>query len=446
MGDNAGRLAVIEKQTPAGARAEELSFGQMLKRAEVLARSELVPKALQGKPEAIVLVGAKGAELGVPFIASLTDIHVIEGSASPSAQLRLALLRRAGHEARFVESDEEKAVIRGRRREYRDDPNAWVTVTWTIEQARRAGLLDVTYERWVPTESGKRRPMRWVEGSTPEPPEWITKPDVEIKRRENWWRYPAEMLRARAASALCRMEFSDVLSGLGVDPFTPEEHGMDVGQDVDEPVLRDDPDDDDIADAEIVEQGEDPGLRPEQAPGGADQRAHTGAASEPAHPGGGVSPSDPPAPSGHDEQPEVYDNRRRRANAVMGEVGVKADDERHQLVHTATGGATQSTARLTAWQVEAIVALCDRLKAATTDEPAGVGDNGAQVVGAAAPPPPGPGDWPALAKAHGVTVAGLLRKGREFAEARGVPLPASIEEVTDEQVVADIVDWLGEPL
>jgi hypothetical protein len=363
VGDNAGRLAVIEKQTPAGARAEELSFGQMLKRAEVLARSELVPKSLQGKPEAIVLVGAKGAELGVPFIASLTEIHVIEGSASPSAQLRLALLRRAGHEARFVESDEEKAVIRGRRRENRDDPDAWVTVTWTIDQARRAGLLDVTYERWVAGESGRRRPMRWVEGSTPEPPEWITKPDVEVKRRENWWRYPAEMLRARAASALCRMEFSDVLTGLGLDPFTVEEHGRDLGQDVDEPILLEE---DEIVDGEIVEQGEDIVLNTSE-----------GAQSE-----GPPGHNSPAAPSG---QPAPAD----RDNAVE-------------------------------------------------PEPVVVGS-------AAAPGRPAPGDWPALAKHHGVTIAGLLRKAREFAGARALPLPASIEEVTDEQVVADIHDWLGEP-
>jgi hypothetical protein len=62
------------------------------------------------------------------------------------------------------------------------------------------------------------------------------------------------------------------------------------------------------------------------------------------------------------------------------------------------------------------------------------------VVGSAA----APGDWPALAKHHGVTIAGLLRKAREFAGARALPLPASIEEVTDEQVVADVMDWLGE--
>lgn len=381
MGDNAGRLAVIEKQTPAGARAEELSFGQMLKRAEVLARTELVPKALQGKPEAIVLVGAKGAELGVPFIASLTDIHVIEGSASPSAQLRLALLRRAGHEARFVESDEEKAVIRGRRREYRDDPNAWVTVTWTIEQARKAGLLDVTYERWVPTESGKRRPMRWVEGSTPEPPEWITKPDVEVKRRENWWRYPAEMLRARAASALCRMEFSDVLSGLGVDPFTPEEHGVDVGQDVDEPVVVEDPDDD-ITDAEIVEQGEDiviPGHATVAPPG--------------------------PAPD-----PEKW-----AAFVRWTEAGEPRDENGYPV-------------------------------AIPTIEPGEVGDNGgAQVVGApAAPPPPRavPGEWRARAAEQGISDNRLLVMARDVALALDVAPPTSLKAVTDE-VAAGVLERLG---
>ena len=72
-------------------------------------------------------------------------------------------------------------------------------------------------------------------------------------------------------------------------------------------------------------------------------------------------------------------------------------------------------------------------------------DNGGGEDRVVGPPPPVPGavDWRALAKDHGVTVGGLLRKAREFAMARSLPQPAAIEEVTDEQVVADIMDWLG---
>jgi hypothetical protein len=372
------QVAVLASHTPAGARPEELSFGQMLKRAEVLAKTQLVPKPLQGAPEAIVLVGALGAELGIPFITSLSEIHVIEGRPSPSAQMRLALVRRAGHEVEFTESSEEQAAIRGRRRERRDDPDGWVTVTWTMEQARRAGLTDRWVERWTKSSEGRNVKQVVVVGDRdgiftaeerarrglPEAiPEWAQKALAagEVKQKDNWVKYPADMLRARAASALCRMAFSDVLTGLGVHQHTTEELGVDIAQDVDEPLP--DSQDEDIVDGEIVEQGEDIVLKTSEGAVSGDSRAPSSA------PSGQTAPAD-------------------RDNAVEPETVV--------------------------------------------------------VGSAAVPGPTTPGDWPALAKHHGVTIAGLLRKAREFAGARALPLPASIEEVTDEQVVADVMDWLGE--
>jgi hypothetical protein len=238
--------SAVEPHVPAGAAPAALDFGEMLRRAKVLANTELVPKPLQGKPEAIVLVGALGAELGVPFVASLSDIHVIEGRPSPSAQLRLALIRRAGHDARFVETSSTKAIIEGRRA----DSDRWTRVEWTIDDARRAGLLDRWVEQWKSSSGGKRYAEKVTVGDdsgifTDEErarralgplPEWATK--AVVKAKDNWVKYPAEMLRARAASALCRMEFSDVLAGLGMVDHTPEELGVDLGQDVDEPPVE----------------------------------------------------------------------------------------------------------------------------------------------------------------------------------------------------------------
>ncbi len=385
--------------------AERKRLNRMLLSVDVMARGSLLKKDLRDDGNART-VAITLDQLGVPpTINNMNACFVINGAVGMMTWLWCAVASaHGGHEVWLDEASNAEQGIAHLRR---GDTGTVRTVTFTIEDARRAGLT---------TGANKH----------------------------NYEKYTTDMLGWRALSRVVKRYAPEVMAGLAAAGAIPEP--LVAGGQREKFLVVEDPDDDDVVDGEIVEQGEDPGLRPEQAPEGADQRAHTGAASVPAHPGGGVSPSDPPAPSGHDEQAEVYDNRRRRANAVMGEVGVKADDDRHQLVHTATGGATQSTARLTAWQVEAIVAFCDRLNA-QADESVGVGDNGdAQVVGAsAAPPPHGVGDWPALAKAHGVTVAGLLRKGREFAEARGVPLPASIEEVTDEQVVADIVDWLGEP-
>lgn len=58
------------------------------------------------------------------------------------------------------------------------------------------------------------------------------------------------------------------------------------------------------------------------------------------------------------EADDTYDRRRKHVNAKMGEVGVKGDDARHELVRHATDGRTDSTKRLSQADVDAIVAYC----------------------------------------------------------------------------------------
>lgn len=53
-------------------------------------------------------------------------------------------------------------------------------------------------------------------------------------------------------------------------------------------------------------------------------------------------------------------------------------------------------------------------------------------------------DWRDACKRHGVTQADLLRKAQEFSLGRALPVPETLAEITDEQVVADLADWLGE--
>lgn len=251
-------MTAIEKASPA---ASSPGGWELMKRqAAVLAKTELVPKALQGKPESIMLIGLWGLEHGVPFVTAVQDVHVIENRPSPSAQLRLALIRRAGHEVQFLETTPDKAVIRGRRREYRSDPGGWVTVEYTIDMARQAGLLDEWVEQWE-----DRHKQTWTIGDDQgrrdltSAPEWVHKAIDAGKTRskDNWRKYPADMLRARAASVLARMEFSDVMAGLGVTDHTPEELGLDVGQDLDEPVEEhpsdEDGDAEEVDDAVVVE-------------------------------------------------------------------------------------------------------------------------------------------------------------------------------------------------
>lgn len=467
MGDQAGRLDVLSRQTPrvpAGAAAADLSFDAVMHRAKVLANSGMVPKTYADKPEAIVFATIYGAELGWSMVTSLRFIDPIEGRAEVNAQGRLALIREAGHEAEVVdsESDDKRATVRGRRHESKD----WHVVTWTIEEADRAGLTAEWVKRWVDGSNGRKGYFERVylrregPGYVPakfgqtELPDWALKAIAQgkVEHKDNWWNYPSDQLVARAASRLCRRHFSDVMIGHGVSLYTAEEQGHQVTSDLDETAAEgiivsdgmsgmQDGQDDEITDAEIVEQGEDPGLTPPPR----------STVTVPVDP-----PLNPPELAG--EQPEVYANRRRRANAVMGEVGVKTDDARHQLVHTSTGGATQSTGRLTAWQVEAIVAFCDRLKESKGgeqdgetrhaspkqppfDHPATADrDNAGEGPVVGSPAAPGP-DWREIARARRLPPGALLRQARDFADTRGLRLPASIDDVPGE-LDQDLAAWL----
>jgi hypothetical protein len=98
----------------------------------------------------------------------------------------LALIRRQGHEVWFDESTGDRATICGQRRRWDGSLGPIERVTWTIEMARAAALLN----------------------------------------KDNWKHYPDAMLRARATTALARMTFSDVLMGA---VYAPEELGARVG-------------------------------------------------------------------------------------------------------------------------------------------------------------------------------------------------------------------------
>jgi hypothetical protein len=262
------------RRLPAGAPSRELDFDEMMRRAEVLAKSGLVVDALKNNPAACALVGMYGAEHGVPLTTSLTQIDVIENRPDPSAQLRVAIIRRAGHQVRWGETTEERAVIRGRRKENRNDPDAWVEVVWTIEMARKAGLVNRWVEKWfqVKGSDNKTRNKKFVEvvgddrgifdeatrrqlGLKVVLPEWATEllENGEVKFKDNWAKYTADMLRARASKALSRMEFSDVMAALDVPD---DEEERDQAGDVDpefvvEPA-GDDPEDDEIYDVEVL--------------------------------------------------------------------------------------------------------------------------------------------------------------------------------------------------
>lgn len=160
--------------------SETAAFDLIQRQAEVLARSSILPQAYRGKPSDIIAAAMAGRSFGWNPMESLTNYHVIQGTASMTPIAMLGLVRRTGHSVQFEETAT-SVTAHGKRADNNDEMSA----TFTLEDAARAGL------------SGKT----------------------------NWKQFPTDMLRWRAVSKLCRGLFSDVISSSG---YVPEELGAEV--------------------------------------------------------------------------------------------------------------------------------------------------------------------------------------------------------------------------
>lgn len=193
-----GNDAATPAALPAVIAMPSTNEWELLERqVDQLSRSSLLPFALRGKPADIMLVVLTGRELQIPPMMAMGKVHVIDGKASLSSELMMALVLRAGHDIKVVEQTAEVATVACRRRGDRGEP-AHFSFSW--EDAMRAGLPD----------SKRKRPKG---GGSPIPNSGV------------WYEYPKAMLTARAISMACRATFPDVLMGAS---YVPEELGADV--------------------------------------------------------------------------------------------------------------------------------------------------------------------------------------------------------------------------
>lgn len=133
-----------------------------------IASTDFIPRGLRGNLPAILACVATGRALGLPDMAALRSIHIIDGKATFSAELMVSLVRKHGHSITGSVTNG-KAAVTGKRGDNGDE----MTSEWTLEMATRAGLVN----------------------------------------KDNWKKYPEAMLWARAVSQLCRMLFADVFAG-----------------------------------------------------------------------------------------------------------------------------------------------------------------------------------------------------------------------------------------
>lgn len=138
--------------------------------AKAVSTAALLPQAYRGKPADILIATGLGNAIGIAPAQALYEIYVVNGRPSPSANLMAALVRRAGHKLR-IQGDNKQCtatLIRA------DDPDFPFTATWTIQQAKDAGLA----------------------------------------HKDTWKQYPGAMLRARAIAEVVRMGAPEAVMGM----------------------------------------------------------------------------------------------------------------------------------------------------------------------------------------------------------------------------------------
>ncbi len=150
----------------------ESAFNVMVKRSEFLARSQIIPKSLQGKPADIMVIFMMAMELDIPPMQALNGINVIQGKPTISPQLMLALIKKRLPNAyiKIVEAEGEVECTMARDKSHLDD----VFVSkWNFEKAKKMGLVS----------------------------------------KDNYQKQLNTMLRWRAVGEAARIVFPDIISG-----------------------------------------------------------------------------------------------------------------------------------------------------------------------------------------------------------------------------------------
>lgn len=151
----------------------------LMRQAEVLAPSGIIPRDYQRNPANILAAALMGRAFGWDALTAMRMVTVIQGTASLKPEAMLALIRQRGHHVTIdVHPDGRGVTVRGKRADNGDTAEA----SFTIADAERAGLLKNT----------------------------------------NWKSYPLDMCQWRAVARLSRSLFGDVVLGAG---YIPEEIG-----------------------------------------------------------------------------------------------------------------------------------------------------------------------------------------------------------------------------
>jgi len=165
---------------------EAETIGEAVQLSDMLAKSALVPAALRGKPQDILLILATARELGIGPMQALADVNVIQGKPVLSADLMISLCRRRPDVCKYItliESTDTRAVYET----HRVGAPKPETFTFTMDDAKKLGL----------------------------------------GMKDNYVKQAKTMLRRRCAAALARETYQDLVRGY--DPDEAEDFAKPIG-------------------------------------------------------------------------------------------------------------------------------------------------------------------------------------------------------------------------
>lgn len=150
------------------------NIGEAMQLADILAKSDWVPKEHRGKPGNVLVCMQFAEELGMPILAALQNVAVINGKPSIWGDMALALVRKHPDCLGVVETFDDRSMTARCevRRRGQEEP---IVSEFSLEDAKRAGL------------AGKPGP---------------------------WKQYPKRMLQMRARGFALRDSFPDALKGV----------------------------------------------------------------------------------------------------------------------------------------------------------------------------------------------------------------------------------------
>lgn len=170
-------IAEVEKKEIMTADEEAKSLDVILRKAEILLKSGLLPRELNTK-EKVAVIMMKAKELNMPALEAISHLYVVNQKVAIDSTGMLALILRSGQA--------KKVQFGG------DTTSAWCLMS------RKDGVIEYKYTFTI--EDAKR---------------------AGLTVKEAWQKYQKELLLARAISGCARKVFPDIIGGL----YTVEELG-----------------------------------------------------------------------------------------------------------------------------------------------------------------------------------------------------------------------------